>query len=245
MRTEKDKLGAMELDDNVLYGIQTARAAKNFDLKHKKAQMRLINAIVLVKKAAALTYIKMSIGQDNVYPAIVKACDHILAGDADEAFITEALQGGAGTSTNMNVNEVIANLALKELNYDCGRYDIIHPLDDVNRGQSTNDVYPTALRIAAIQMLRTLSENCAKLQQELGEHSYEASSGGGMVKAEVSGKQELRKLVIDPKALEGNDVEMLQDLILAAVNEAGRIARETMEREMSAISGGIKLPGLF
>ena len=90
MRTEKDKLGALELDDNVLYGIQTARAAKNFDLKHKKAQMRLINAIVLVKKAAALTYIKMSIGQDNVYPAIVKACDHILAGDADEAFITEA-----------------------------------------------------------------------------------------------------------------------------------------------------------
>ena len=167
MRTEKDKLGALELDDNVLYGIQTARAAKNFDLKHKKAQMRLINAIVLVKKAAALTYIKMEIGKDNVFPAIVKACDHILAGDADEAFITEALQGGAGTSTNMNVNEVIANLALKELNFAYGRYDIIHPLDDVNRGQSTNDVYPTALRIAAIQMLRTLSENCAKLQQEL------------------------------------------------------------------------------
>ena len=96
MRTEKDKLGAMELDDNVLYGIQTARAAKNFDLKHKKAQMRLINAIVLVKKAAALTYIKMEIGKDKVYPAIVKACDHILAGDADAAFITEPLQGGAG-----------------------------------------------------------------------------------------------------------------------------------------------------
>ena len=167
MRTEKDKLGAMELDDNVLYGIQTVRAAKNFDLKYKKTQMRLINAIVLVKKAAALTYIKMGIGQDDVYPAIVKACDHILAGGTDEAFITEALQGGAGTSTNMNVNEVIANLALKELNYACGRYDIIHPLDDVNRGQSTNDVYPTALRIAAIQMLRTLSDNCAKLQQEL------------------------------------------------------------------------------
>ena len=167
MRTEKDKLGAMELDDNTLYGIQTARAAKNFDLKHKKAQMRLINAIVLVKKAAALTYIKMEIGKDNVYPAIVQACDHILVGDSDGAFITESLQGGAGTSTNMNVNEVIANLALKELNYACGRYDIIHPLDDVNRGQSTNDVYPTALRIAAIQMLRTLSENCAKLQQEL------------------------------------------------------------------------------
>ena len=85
----------------------------------------------------------------------------------------------------------------------------------------------------------------SKLQQEMAERSYEAASGGGMVKAEVSGKQELRKLTIDPKALEGGDVEMLQDLILAAVNEAGRIARETMEREMNNISGGIKLPGVF
>ena len=84
-----------------------------------------------------------------------------------------------------------------------------------------------------------------KHQQEAAEPSSEASSGGGMVKAVVSGKQELRSIAIDPKALEGGDVEMLQDLILAAVNEAGRIARETLEREMSAISGGIKLPGIF
>ena len=103
----------------------------------------------------------------TTYPAIVRACDYILAGAADDFFITDALQGGAGTSTNMNVNEVIANLALKELHLEFGRYDVIHPLDDVNRGQSTNDVYPTALRIAAIQLLRALSENCAKLQQEL------------------------------------------------------------------------------
>ena len=96
-----------------------------------------------------------------------------------------------------------------------------------------------------LRQAQVMQNKIAKLQQEMGEHSYEASSGGGMVKAEVSGKQELRKLIIDPKALEGNDVEMLQDLILAAVNEAGRIARETMEREMSSISGGIKLPGLF
>jgi len=167
MRTEKDKLGEVQLEEDALYGIQTERAAKNFDLKYKKTEISLIRAIVLVKKAAALTYIKLGTGKEEVYPAIVRACDYILTGAADEAFITDALQGGAGTSTNMNVNEVIANLALKELKYPCGRYDVIHPLDDVNRGQSTNDVYPTALRIAAIQMLRTLSENCAKLQQEL------------------------------------------------------------------------------
>ena len=96
-----------------------------------------------------------------------------------------------------------------------------------------------------LRQAQVMQSKLSKLQQEMAERSYEAASGGGMVKAEVSGKQELRKLTIDPKALEGGDVEMLQDLILAAVNEAGRIARETMEREMHNISGGIKLPGVF
>ena len=96
-----------------------------------------------------------------------------------------------------------------------------------------------------LRQAQVMQSKLSKLQQEMAERSYEAASGGGMVKAEVSGKQELRKLTIDPKALEGGDVEMLQDLILATVNEAGRIARETMEREMNNISGGIKLPGVF
>ena len=96
-----------------------------------------------------------------------------------------------------------------------------------------------------LRQAQVMQNKVLKLQQEMAERSYEAASGGGMVKAEVSGKQELRKLTIDPKALEGGDVEMLQDLILAAVNEAGRIARETMEREMNNISGGIKLPGII
>ena len=96
-----------------------------------------------------------------------------------------------------------------------------------------------------LRQAQVMQNKLAKLQQELSEREYEAASGGGMVKAVVSGKQELRSLTIDPKALEGNDVEMLQDLIMAAVNEAGRIARETLEREMSAISGGIRLPGIF
>lgn len=96
-----------------------------------------------------------------------------------------------------------------------------------------------------LRQAQVMQNKIAKLQQEMAERNYEAASGGGMVKAEVSGRQELRKLVIDPKALEGGDVEMLQDLILAAVNEASRIARESMEREMNAISGGIRLPGMF
>lgn len=96
-----------------------------------------------------------------------------------------------------------------------------------------------------LRQAQVMQQKIAKTQAELAERSFEASSGGGMVRAEVSGKQDLRKLSIDPKALEGGDVEMLQDLILAAVNEAGRIARESMEREMEAISGGIKLPGML
>ena len=96
-----------------------------------------------------------------------------------------------------------------------------------------------------LRQAQVMQQKIAKLLQEMGDHDFEAASGGGMVKAVVSGKQELRRLTIDPKALEGGDVEMLQDLIVAAVNEAGRIARESMEREMSSISGGIKLPGMF
>jgi DNA-binding YbaB/EbfC family protein len=96
-----------------------------------------------------------------------------------------------------------------------------------------------------LRQAQVMQQKLAKLQQEAAGRLYEASSGGGMVTAEVSGKQELVRLIIAPQALEGGDVEMLQDLIVAAVNEAGRIARETLEREMNAISGGIKIPGML
>lgn len=176
MRTERDVLGEIKLPDDALYGINTVRAADNFDLGGGKTDIRLIYAVVTVKKAAALTYIKLGEGRPGVYEAIVKACDRALSGEFDGAFITQALQGGAGTSTNMNVNEVVANLALEELGRPHGDYSAVHPLDDVNRGQSTNDVYPTALRIAAIEELRALSDECAKLQQSLQTRENEFES---------------------------------------------------------------------
>lgn len=168
MRVERDKLGEVQLEDGVLYGIQSARAKENFSLDYKKTNLLLIYAIVKVKKAAAKTYMKLNINMDK-YRAVVKACDMILEGKADDQFVVDALQGGAGTSANMNVNEVIANVSLKLLGKNPGEYDYLHPLDDVNRGQSTNDVYPTALRIASIDLLRNLSDACAKLQQALQE----------------------------------------------------------------------------
>ena len=152
-RTEKDIIGTKELSEETLYGINTARALENFALGQKKMNRELVRAIVIVKKAAAGTYLKLKIGNEDVESAIINACDHILNHECDieACFPLQALQGGAGTSANMNVNEVLANLALLEMGRKPGEYDVIHPLDDVNRGQSTNDVYPTALRIAAIR----------------------------------------------------------------------------------------------
>jgi len=96
-----------------------------------------------------------------------------------------------------------------------------------------------------LRQAQVMQNKLSKLQQEMGDREFEASSGGGMVTARVSGRQDLLALVIEPKALEGGDVEMLQDLILAAVNEAMRIAKNSMEREMNALTGGIKVPGMI
>ena len=148
------------------YGEESRRARDNFPLEHRRTDMKLIYAIVDVKKAAAKTYLNLGVNPE-VYQAIINACDRILAGDAADQFIVEALQGGAGTSTHLNVNEVLAGMASEQL----GRP--VHPIDDVNRGQSTNDVYPTALRIASIRCIRELSDECAKLQESLQKRENE------------------------------------------------------------------------
>lgn len=165
-RTETDVLGTMELPEEVLWGINTQRALENFKLRDRKVNPALIRGMVVVKKAAAITYQKLGI-KPEIYEIIQVVCDEVLSGKYDDSFPVCALQGGAGTSTNMNINEVLANLTLKKMGKSCGQYDVVHPLDDVNRGQSTNDVYPTGLRIAAIQKLRELSEQCSKLQEAL------------------------------------------------------------------------------
>ena len=166
-RIEKDKLGKVAIDKDMLYGIQTARAFENFNISNSKVKKELIYAMVTVKKAAAIANEKVKTLDKERANAIVEACNAILSGQYDDNFITNALQGGAGTSTNMNVNEVIANLALKISGREPGDYDYIHPLDHVNMGQSTNDVYPTALRIACINLVRALSDECSKLQEAL------------------------------------------------------------------------------
>jgi aspartate ammonia-lyase len=163
VRLEHDLLGEEILED-VYYGIHTLRALRNFNYDDKRVSLRLITAMVQIKQAAALAHKKLHDFSPEVADAIISACDRILTGEFDASFVTHPLQGGAGTSAHMNVNEVIANVALEILGHPKGSYTIIDPLRDVNMSQSTNDVYPTAMRIAAILALRELEDEYAKLQ---------------------------------------------------------------------------------
>lgn len=173
MRTEHDSLGALEVPEGALHGIHTQRALGNFGTGGQVVRAELIRAFVLVKKACALTHGELGALPRVVADAIAGACDEVLAGRHAGAFSVDALQGGAGTSTNMNVNEVLANLAIVQLGGKPGDYGRVHPLDHVNRGQSTNDVYPTALRIAAIFRVRELADALAKLQEAMQKREQE------------------------------------------------------------------------
>lgn len=166
-RLEKDLLGEAKIPQNAYYGINAKRAEFNFNISDKKVNINMIYAIVTVKKAAAIAHKRINELSSEKADAIIKACDEILCGNLKGEFITNFLQGGAGTSTNMNVNEVIANRAIEILGGEKGDYSIVRPIEDVNMSQSTNDVYPTALRIAAIKLLRPLSDAFSDLQESL------------------------------------------------------------------------------
>lgn len=174
-RTEYDKIGSIELDCGCVWGIHTERALNNFKISGACTDAELIKAVITVKNAAAMANRDVGLLEEKAANAIITACGMLLTDFRQEYFPVDALSGGAGTSINMNVNEVLANLALKELGYDFGRYDIVNPFDHVNKGQSTNDVYPTALRIAAIDGIRMLSDECARLQEDLQEKELEFS----------------------------------------------------------------------
>ncbi|ODA38826.1 aspartate ammonia-lyase [Desulfosporosinus sp. BG] len=166
-RIEKDQIGEWNIPQNVFYGINTKRAQVNFDLGSKGVNLKLIYEIALIKKAAALVNKQLKQLTEDKANSIIRASEEVIEGKFDHEFIVSAFQGGAGTSTNMNVNEVIANRAIEILGGIKGDYDVVHPLNDVNMSQSTNDVYPTALRIAAIHLLRKLSNSLAELQEAL------------------------------------------------------------------------------
>lgn len=174
-RIETDNIGEIPIEQHVLYGINTQRALQNFPVSGRFVHKELIYALVAIKKAAARTHKSLSLLPIEKADYIIEACEEILQGKYDREFVTDALQGGAGTSTNMNVNEVIANIAILKAQGQPGDYSIISPLDDVNKSQSTNDAYPTALRIAAIRLVRVLSDELALLQEALQKKEHEYS----------------------------------------------------------------------
>lgn len=164
MRIENDALGSVELEEHTLYGIHTARARENFPFEGGLIASSFITAMAEVKKAALEVNIKLGYIETPYASELIEACDELIAGEHRDAFPLPFIQGGAGTSTNMNINEVIANRALQLAGKAPGSYDVIHPIETVNLHQSTNDVYPTALKMCVIRALRSLSEVVAKLQ---------------------------------------------------------------------------------
>jgi aspartate ammonia-lyase len=173
IRVEKDFLGEKELPRGAYFGINSLRGNENFFLTGRKIPAEMIRALAMIKKAAAKTHCDLGELPEDKAKAIIRACDEIIAGKLHSEFIVDPMQGGAGTSTNMNANEVIANRAIEILGGELGDYRLVHPLDDVNRGQSTNDVFPTAVKIAAIWDLRDMVDEVARLQEGLQEKENE------------------------------------------------------------------------
>lgn len=162
-RNELDSLGEIEVPKDAYYGANSLRANQNFAITGLPVDDKFIDAMLEVKKACAIENGKIGLLKKDQKEAIVSACDDLLNGKYRDGFIVDPIQGGAGTSFNMNANEVIANIANESLGGGLGIYDKVHPNDHVNRGQSTNDVIPTSGKIALVRYFMELKEETAKL----------------------------------------------------------------------------------
>ena len=162
-RKERDSIGEIEVPYDALYGANSLRARNNFNITSQSMDSEMINAIVEVKKACAIENEKIGLLTNAQKEAIISACNLLLGGSYRDNFIVDPIQGGAGTSLNMNANEVIANMANQSLGGNLGVYDKVHPNDHVNKGQSTNDVIPTSGKIALIRYFKELYDENIKL----------------------------------------------------------------------------------
>ena len=172
-RVEKDSIGTKDVPANVYYGVQSLRAAENFPITGLRMNPELIRSLAYIKKAAALTNLEAGLLNERIANAIVRACDEILAGKLREQFIVDPVQGGAGTSINMNANEVIANRAIELLGGVKGDYSLVNPNDHVNCGQSTNDVIPTAGKMTTLRLLKKLETELDRLRAAFEDKSRE------------------------------------------------------------------------
>ena len=172
-RTEKDSIGEKKVPEDVYYGVQSLRAAENFHITGLNMHPEIINSLAYIKKAAAITNCEIGILDKDRATAIVQACDEIIEGKFHKDFIVDPIQGGAGTSLNMNANEVIANRAIEILGGKKGDYSVVNPNDHVNCGQSTNDVIPTAGKMTSLRLLRVLKEELLRLHKAFAQKAEE------------------------------------------------------------------------
>jgi len=174
-RIEHDLLGEREVPEERYYGIQTLRATENFRITEIPISHYpdFIRAFAYIKKSAALANRDLGLLAESTADLICRAADELLAGNHIDEFVVDMIQGGAGTSTNMNANEVIANIALELAGHEKGRYDIVHPLNHVNMSQSTNDVYPSALRLTLSMKLDALADSMTLLRSDLARKAAE------------------------------------------------------------------------
>jgi len=175
-RLESDSIGNKKVPVEAYYGVQSLRAMENFTITGSRMRKEMIEALAMLKKACAIANQKANALDPCVADAIVAACEEILSGAYQDQFIVDPIQGGAGTSMNMNINEVVANIAIRKLGGTLGDYSLVHPNDHVNCGQSTNDVVPTAGKMAALVLLRSLEQAlealCASFHRKAEEFDH-------------------------------------------------------------------------
>lgn len=175
-RLEHDSIGEKEVPADAYYGVQTLRAYENFYITGLKMHPELINSVAQIKKAAAITNFEVGELDKKRAAAITRACDEIIEGKLHDQFIVDPIQGGAGTSLNMNANEVIANRAIEILGGEKGDYSLINPNDHVNFGQSTNDVFPSCGKMATLKLISKAQEQLKRLEEALMEKAKEFDS---------------------------------------------------------------------
>jgi len=239
-RIEHDLIGDKEISNECYYGVQTARAAENFHITGVTLSSfpTFIISLANVKKAAALANYELDLLSEVKKNVIVEACNLIIAGKFHDQFVVDMIQGGAGTSTNMNANEVVANIGLELMGHQKGEYEFLHPNNDVNLSQSTNDAYPTALRIALYEKLGELCDSMAIIKKSFAQKASEFKDVIKMGRTQLQDavpmtlEQEFRTYAV----MIGEDIER--------VNEAKQLVRE-INMGATAIGTGINAHPLY
>ena len=231
-RIERDPLGEHPVPAHAYYGIQTARAVENFPISGLRAPTELVIATVLIKKAAAQANAALGRLEPRIADAIIGAADEVLGGAIRDQFVVDVYQAGAGTSHNMNVNEVLANRAAELLGGSRGTYDLVHPNDHVNMGQSTNDVYPTATRLALRTSHGGLVEAARALAATL---ARKADAFDGIIKVGRTHLQDAVPLTV------GQEFGGFADCITRAADELEHAAKGLHELNLGATAVGTGL----